>query len=343
MRFTANGKLVRKSTCVEDKRLAEELYGRIRKKIRQGRYSDDYHGDRKTFAEATDRYMKDYSGQKALKSVLIDKVSLKHLLPVFGDKFLSQVTPDMIVRFKTLRRNEGAAASSINKELAFSKHLYNVAIKEWGWLRFNPFAQVSLERLPQPRDRHLTREEFDRLYQACMERLKPIVLIAVNTGMRQDEILSLTWQQVDFKNEALAIEHTKSGRRRSVPMIAPVKSLLLELGKVRHIDSQYVFPSTAGTKIDASKIRNWFRQACRKAGIENFRFHDLRHTCGSWLAQNGVDLYVVQRILGHSSSAMTQRYAHLVQGNLRAGLNTLIAGSDIKTDIVVYEGSNGNV
>lgn len=327
-----NSRLVRIATGTNNKKLAQEIEAKTRIELVEGKYFDKGQGDKKTFKDMTDKYMEQYANQKADSSKRIDDVSLKHLLPEFGDKYLSKITPDQIVRYKAQRRNEGASASSINKELAFSKHAYNLGIREWGWLQFNPFARVGLEKLPEPRDRHLTPREYESLYEVCNDRLKPIVQIAVYSGMRQDEILSLEWKQIDFKNEIITIEHTKSGHRRSIPMIAPIKNLMLQLGKIRRIDSQYVLPSAEGTKIDASKVRSWFRQACRKAGIENFRFHDLRHTSASWLVQHGVDLYVVQRILGHASSAMTQRYSHLVSENLRRGLDTLITAGDHKND-----------
>lgn len=318
-----NGRRIRKSTGTDNKRLAQDIEAKTRTEIREGRFFQKDQGNKKTFTDMTDRYMQEYAVEKAPKSVLIDTVSLKHLLPVFGDEYLSQITPDHIVRYKTQRRRENAAASSINKELAFCKHAFNLAIREWEWVRDNPFSKVSMEKLPSLRVRYLTREEFERLHQVCNDRLKPIVLLAVNTGMRQDEILSLTWQNVDLSRGAITLEHTKNGERRGIPMIETVKKLLSEQNKVRHIKSDYVFTTSTGTKIDASKVRNWFRQACKKAGITDFRFHDLRHTCASWLAQNGVDLYVVQRILGHKTIAMTMRYAHLAPDNLRAGLNTL--------------------
>ena len=119
-----------------------------------------------------------------------------------------------------------------------------------------------------------------------------------------------------------------------IPMNVTVKSLLSELNRVRHINSDYVFHTSTGTRFDGSKIGKWFRQALKEAGITDFRFHDLRHTFASWLVQHGVDLYVVQRLLGHKTGEMTRRYAHLAPDNLRTAINSLNGiGTDIKTDI----------
>jgi Site-specific recombinase XerD len=229
----------------------------------------------------------------------------------------------MITSYKLKRRQEGASASSINKELAFSKHAFNIAIKVWGWIKDNPFAKVSMERLSQPRVRYLTPEEFDKLYQACNDKLKPIVLFAVNTGMRQDNILSLTWQQVDLNRGVIVLPHTKNGERLGLPMNSTVKDLLSELKRIRFITSDFVFHTSTGNRFDASKIGKWFRQALKKAGIQNFRFHDLRHTFASWLVQKGASLYEVQRLLGHKTIAMTMRYAHLAPDNLRIAVSLL--------------------
>ena len=160
-------------------------------------------------------------------------------------------------------------------------------------------------------------------YQACNKRLKPIVLIAVHTGMRQDNILSITWQQADLNRGVITLEHTKNGERQGIPMNTTVKNMLSELNKIRHIKNQYVFPTSTGTKIDNSKVGKWFRDACKKAGIRDFRFHDLRHTCASWLVQSGIDLYVVQRLLGHRDGNMTRRYAHLAPDNLKNSVAVL--------------------
>lgn len=111
------------------------------------------------------------------------------------------------------------------------------------------------------------------------------------------------------------LEHTKNQERLGLPLNDKVKNLLTELKRVRHINSPYVFHTSTGTKFDGSKIGRWFRQALREAGITDFRFHDLRHTFASWLVQNGVDLYLVQRLLGHKTGEMTRRYTHLAPDN----------------------------
>jgi integrase len=338
VRLRQNGSDIWRATGTTNRKLAEQREAQLKLEMAQGRFGLKDEGNKRTFRDMADKYMTEYAVKKAPKSMLRDTISLKHLLPVLGDKYLSQITSAQITNYKTMRRNEGASASSINKELAFAKHAFNIAIREWEWVRDNPFSRVTMEKLPQQRVRYLTREEFDRLYQACNNRLKPIVLFAVNTGVRQDNILSLTWKQVDLSRNLILLEHTKNGERLGLPMNNTVKELLTELNKVRHINGDYVFSSTVGTKIDASKVDKWFRQALKASGITDFRFHDLRHTFASWLSQGDVNIYKVQRLLGHRTIAMTMRYAHLSPQNLQDSVAVLDKPNDVVAKTVAEQG-----
>ncbi len=332
-----DGRLVRTSTGTNNKKLAEQIEAKRRIELVEGKEFNKGQGSKKTFKDMAEKYMAEYAVKKASNSMLRDTFSLKHVLSMFGDVYLSQITPAQINRYKIKRMHEGASPKSINCELGFCKHAFNIAIREWEWIKDNPFTKVGMEKLPQPRVRYLTTEEFEKLYQACNERLKPIVLLAVNTGMRQDNILSLTWQDVDLNRGVIMLEHTKNGERLGLPMNETVKNLLGELNKVRHINSPYIFHNSTGTKIDAEKVRRWFSQAVKKAGITDFRFHDLRHTFASWLVQNGIDLYIVQRLLGHKTGEMTRRYAHLAPDNLRAGVTILDKDSEVITKAITPE------
>ncbi|MEW6375607.1 MAG: site-specific integrase [Thermodesulfobacteriota bacterium] len=175
--------------------------------------------------------------------------------------------------------------------------------------------RVSMEKEPPGRVRYLTDEEFQKLHSSCPDWLKPIVMVARHTGLRRENILSLTWKQVDIWKRLIVIEHTKNGERLGVPLNDTLKDLFVELSKVRHIRSPYVFCRSDGNRY--VEIKRAFKNALEKSRIENFRFHDLRHTFASALVQKGVDLYQVQRLLGHKDGRMTQRYAHLAPENLR--------------------------
>ncbi len=337
-----DGRLIRKTTKTSNRKLAEQREAKIKTELFEGKYFNKGQGDKKTFKDMAEKYMVEYAITKAPKSQVRDRSSLKHILPVFGNMYLNNITPNQISTYKIQRRNEGASPKTINHELGFCKHAFNLAIREWEWISINPFARIGMEKLPQPRVRYLTRDEFDRLFQAANDRLKPIIVIAVYTGMRLGNILGLTWQDIDLSRNVITLEHTKNGERLGLPMNDTVRNLLVQLNKIRYINSPYVFPTSTGTKFDNSKIGKWFRDACKKTGIQDFRFHDLRHTFASWLVQANVNLYNVQKLLGHKDFKMTQRYAHLAPDNLKSSMAVLdqVNNKAITKTITVDGGGN---
>ena len=166
-------------------------------------------------------------------------------------------------------------------------------------------------------------DEEARLLDACPSWLRELVVFALHSGMRLGEILSLTWTGVDLFRRTVTVFESKNGERRTVPLNQTLMALLTEKAKVRHMKTALVFPSRAGTRLDPNHLRRALRPAMAKAGIVNCHFHDLRHTFATRLVQSGVDLYKVQRLLGHKSPMMTQRYAHHYPESLRDGVEIL--------------------
>jgi integrase len=158
-------------------------------------------------------------------------------------------------------------------------------------------------------------------------KTREFVLFAANTGMRRGEILGLTWKAVDFDRRTVAVFKSKNGERRTIPINQTAMAILR--GRYDGMDSDsrsaddLVFCSEANTPLDGSNLRKAFDSALKAAKIENFHFHDLRHTFATRLVQRGVDLYKVQRLLGHKSPTMTQRYAHHFPESLRDGVEIL--------------------
>jgi integrase len=140
--------------------------------------------------------------------------------------------------------------------------------------------------------------------------------------MRKSEILNLTWDNVDLKNGLILLEKTKNGERREIPMNEPLKQLFRQLFSRRRLDTEYVFvnPETGKRYID---LKRSFATACKKSGIRDFHFHDLRHTFASQLVMNGVDLKTVQELLGHKDIKMTLRYSHLSQAHKKEAVNKI--------------------
>jgi integrase len=313
MSFVYSGKQYQKTTRTENKKQAQRIHDKVKYEIAEGIWFDRLPGEDKTFKEMMEKFEEEHASKK--RSAATFKEYIKKLNSFFGDCTVSKISPPMINEFKNKRRSEGVTGATINRHLATLRKAFNLAINEWEWVKENPVLRVSVEKEPPGRVRYLSEEEFDRLYDACPEWLKPIVLTAKHTGMRRENILSLKWEQVDLFRRVITLEHTKNDERHGIPLNDTLLQMFLSLSKVRHLHSSYVFCHENGKRF--YEIKKGFKKALKKAGIEDFRFHDLRHCFASSLVQKGVDLYQVQRLLGHKSNAMTQRYAHLAPENLR--------------------------
>jgi len=170
----------------------------------------------------------------------------------------------------------------------------------------------------------LEKEEIRALLDACSDHLKPIVVTALNTGMRKSEILGLKWPDVDLRQRIVYIYETKGGKSRKVDINDWLAETLIRRRK--HPESPYVFCNKDG--IPYGNIRKSFESAKRRAGIKDFRFHDLRHTFASHLVMAGIGLKTVQELLGHQTYQMTLRYAHLSPDHRRAAVNIFSSRMD---------------
>jgi integrase len=167
--------------------------------------------------------------------------------------------------------------------------------------------------------RFLSDEERQRLLDACItsknKSLYTIVVLALATGGRQQELLSLRWPDVDLIRGTLTFQQTKNGERRRVPLTGHALDLLRQHARVRYLESDLVFPSY--TNIKRRRVRDAWNNAVRRAGIADFHFHDLRHTFASYRAMNGASLLEIAEVLGHKTLAMVKRYAHLSEAHTR--------------------------
>jgi len=177
---------------------------------------------------------------------------------------------------------------------------------------FNIMGKVKKSKEPRGRVRFLSDDERKALLQSCKDsdsrNLYAIVVLALSTGMRQGEILGLTWDVVNLKKGQITLHDTKNSETRSVPVTGVALQLLKDHAKVRRLDTTLVFPSRKGDK--PADIRSAWLSALDRAGIEDFRFHDLRHTAASYLAMSGATLAEIAEILGHKTLAMVKRYSH---------------------------------
>jgi len=206
--------------------------------------------------------------------------------------------------------------ATLNRELSLLKHMFTKAI-EWGKCKENPAKKVKKLKGEVKRVRYLMPGEVQTLLLSCSDHLKPIVTVAVHTGMRKGEILSLKWEQVNFEQGIITLLDTKNNERRDIPMDETVKTTLKGLeGK-----SEHVFCNEEGEGF--VRLQSSFEGALKKCGIEDFRFHDLRHTFASNLVMAGEDLNTVRELLGHKDLTMTLRYAHLSPNHKTRAINVL--------------------
>jgi len=262
---------------------------------------------------------------------------LKNLVRCFGSKMLGDITMYDVECFKA-ERKKNMAGATVNRELALLKTMYNKA-SQWNFFKGeNPVRGVTFFPERQ-KERILSDEEAQQLVKASTKSLKPVVIVALNTGMRISEILGLRWENVDFARRFLFIERSKNGRSRKVPMNSEVLKMLTGLPRN---GSEVVF-SKERSSGPLRSVRTAFLNALRKAKISNVRFHDLRHTFATNLVMNGVDLVTVKEILGHSEIAMTVRYSHPSDSRKMDAVERLVTQGKTRLDAPSSGGDGHNL
>jgi integrase len=225
--------------------------------------------------------------------------------------------------FRAARRDEGRSNVTINRDLAFLKHFFTMAIK-WELVGGNPVKDVVMLKEGK-RTRYLTKEESVRLLNACEPYLQDLVIAAIHTGCRPEELLSLTWGNVDFEHRVVTVQwsYSKSHETRSIAMNETLTHTLqgIRLKTPDASPGAPVFRNSRGHPYRSP--RTAFETALRWAEIEDFTFYDLRHTFGSWLIMAGEDIRTVKELMGHRYITMTDRYTHLSQRHLRAAVEKL--------------------
>ena len=313
------GKIIRKSSGTTNQREARALLDECRSAVLQGKQPIIKKIKNHTFFELTEKYMEWAQKQKSFKT----KISkINQLVKYFGDRGLRQFDTMMVEQFQTerLRKNKPA---TVNRLLATLKHMFTKAV-DWEMVEedvLKKIRRVKLDPENNRRLRFLSQEESHELINACSPHLRPVVVTALNTGMRKEEILSLRWDDnIDMRHGFISLLNTKNNERRDLPMNAAVKEALGQI--VRRVDVPWVFyePKKGGRYGD---MKRSFYSACRKAGIKDFRFHDLRHTFASQLVMAGVDITTVRELMGHKTLSMTLRYAHLAASHKENAVDRL--------------------
>ena len=301
-------KAIKGCCSYKDAQKAENV---VRTEIMKGHYGLVDNTENTTLQQAIDMYLEYSKANK--RSYKLDENYCKIFTEYFGKNTrLKDITPQKIERLKIYLK-DGRKNSTVNRYLEALGTLFNIAISN-NIAKVNPLKQIKKLKQDNYKLRFLTRDEEKALFNVLNSNRDylyfiPIVICALQTGMRKGEILNLKWSNIDFNNRYIELLQTKSGKSRKIPISNKLMSELLKL-RTNKI-SEYVFTNPY-TRTKYVSIHKGFGEVLKKADIKNFRFHDLRHTAATRMTEMGIDLAVVQEILGHSDVKTTMRYAHPV-------------------------------
>lgn len=297
--------------------------------IRQGLYVPPEKGVARTVGELIDAYVAkvacgESAGDRQRRAKLAWWKAKLGTLPLTGltpakishcrDELLAQPTG----------RKAARAPGTVNRYLAPLSHALSMAMKEWGWVEDNPMRRVRKLKEPRGRCRTLSKVEVMALLEACRQSRNPhiyrIALIAVSTGMRLGEISGLRKTHVDLDRGRITLEYTKNGERRVVPVVGPALVALQEAVQAAG-QGGLLFP---GRNPKApTDIHPAFHVVLKRAGIQDFRFHDLRHCASSFLLESGASLGQLAEVLGHKTLQMVKRYSHLSESGSARLIETM--------------------
>ncbi len=357
--FTFEGKRFRVITGLSREETKDAMHEHFRRLKREGfGIASRAPAGTVLFESFAEEFIENYSrANRRPQTVRSHQNSIERLKTWFKGVELRAITTERIDQYKVSRAKEVSPAS-VNRELACLKKMFSQAV-DWGRAAANPAARVKMFKEYAPKERILSTDEIRRLLAAACSHLKPILIIALNTGMRLREILTLKWENVNFAQSQILIEEriSKSRRARKVPMNPAVTEALKAIPR----KGQIVF-FNEDTGQGFNSVRTAFLSACRRAkrdpadsadpGIQGVRFHDLRHTAATKMLEAGVDIVTVSKILGHSSIEITyQRYCHPTPENMQHAVDrlgilygmTASLGNNPDTNTAVRSGSTAEI
>jgi len=310
-----NGQRIRQSAGTEIREDAEAYLA----KLKLDAFRETHFGlkPQRSWQEAVVRYLAAKAGLRSFRDV---KRICRMIHPYLGDLMLQQINGDVVWRIVEGETRRGRKPASVNRYLALLRSLLRTARDEWQWIDSMP----TIRLLPGEveRDRWLSREDAARLIAVCPEHLAALVRFALATGCRAREITGLEWSRVDLARRTAWLNRTKNGTPRGVPLNEDGVAVLREqLGK----HPQFCF-TYRGEPIRWDVSNSAWRSALRRAGIEDFRFHDLRHTWASWHRQAGTSCDELKDLGGWKSRSMVDRYAKFATENLAVAASRIESG-----------------
>lgn len=312
-----NGQRIRQSAGTESREDAEALLA----KLKLDAYRGHHFGikPQRSWQEAVVRYVELKRGLRSISDV---RRVLRYLDPYLGNSMLNQINGDMVWRIVQGEFKKGNKPATVNRYLSVLRNLLRMARDEWQWIDTMP--KIRMLGGEVERDRWLTRAEADRLIACCAPHLAALVRYALATGCRAAEITGLEWDRVDLGRNTAWLNQTKNGTPRGVPLnVDAVQVLREQLGK----HPRFCF-THQGEPIRWQLSNSGWLGALKRAGIEDFRFHDLRHTWASWHRQAGTSCDELKDLGGWKSREMVDRYAKFATENLLAAACRIESGRD---------------
>lgn len=258
-----------------------------------------------TVYQLLERYQREVSSKKRGRDV--EKYRIKTLrTSSLANIHLSKLKPFHIADYKD-HRSKKVSGGSVKRELVILSHALSVAMIDWGYnLQGNPCQMIRKPSEGRPRSRRLEGDEYNRLIGSCRQSenpyLAPLVELAIETAMRRGELLSIRWEDVFIDKRIIHLPMTKNGESRDIPLSTRAIDILEGLPKS---SSELLFP------IHIEALKGLWKRACKRTGIEDLRFHDLRHEATTRFFEKGLNVMEVAAITGHKDLRMLQRYTHL--------------------------------
>jgi len=303
---TPDGRRVQQSAGTQIKQEAQELHDQL--KAEAWRVKNLGEKPRHTWQEAVIRWLSESSHKKSIET---DKIRLRWLHTHLHNSKLDEITKTKIDAIKSAKQNEGVSNATVNRTLALLRSILNRARQDWEWLDSTPSVRLFPENAT--RVRWLSHEESDRLIHELPEHLKAMVRFTLSTGLRESNVTGLQWGQIDMQRRCAWIHADQAKGKKAIAVPLNNDALAVIRQQIGKHDT-HVF-TYKGNPVTRANNHAW-EKALIRAGITDFRWHDLRHTWASWHVQNGTPLHVLKELGGWADLTMVLRYTHLSSKHL---------------------------
>jgi len=313
--LSPNGERIRRSTGTKEEILAQEYHDRFKVELWQiARLGVK---PRHKWDEAAVRWLKEQSHKATINT---DKIHLRWMDRYLGGKYVDAINRDLVDKIRDAKLAEGVTHATVNRLLEVLRAILRRCVNEWEWLDRAPYVKMLKE--PTRRIRYLTHNEAQRLLAHLPEHLADMAAFSLATGLRRANVTGMQWSQIDLTRRLAWIHPDQAKARKAIAVPLNAEAVLL-IRKWIGKHPTHVF-SFNGRPIIQVSTKAWYK-GLEAAGIEDFRWHDLRHTWASWHVQNGTPLFALQELGGWESPEMVRRYAHLSADHLAPYADRLCA------------------